>query len=101
MLKTNRFVKTVATISVALVLTLGGASAAQAKTNTAEARCQLIQISPNTIVGHVEGYGEGNTVDKARAAALKDADRRVPAGHYKRHCVVSINGRMGGGGGRF
>lgn len=56
------------------------------------ARCQLVRYGGGGAgtVGYVTGYGS------SRAAALSDADRQVPRGHYKRHCNTRIST-----GGRF
>lgn len=54
------------------------------------ARCQLVRIRDNNVVGYVTGSG------KTRNEALAAANASVPLGHYKRHCQVSY-----GLGGRF
>lgn len=64
---------------------------------TSHQKCQLVRISPNFVVGYIEGDGTGNTAEKARLAALRQIDRMVPKGHYKRHC----HGGWSSGGGRF
>ncbi|SHF58195.1 hypothetical protein [Streptoalloteichus hindustanus] len=54
---------------------------------TVTVRCDLVKHGGHT-VGKVEGTGSGKTRPAAVAAAKKDADRKVPRGHYKRHCKV-------------
>lgn len=75
-----------------------GTDVAQAATWRAYTKCQLVRISPNSVVGYVEGYGYGTNESAARNASLRDANENVPAGHYKRHCQTTASNRTAGGG---
>jgi len=97
----KKLVSIVGTAVLALALAVGVPTAAEAATWKAWAKCQVVQINPNTVVGYVEGYGEGNSEANARSAALKDVDKRISNGQYKRHCQVTTSSRSRPGGGRF
>lgn len=73
-----------------------GEPAAHAATYNANARCQLVRIKPFGVVGYIEGSSSASTAEQARLEALRDVDARVPQGHYKRHCNVTIRKSYGG-----
>ena len=75
-----------------------GDSVAQAATYIASTRCQLVRISPNTVVGYIEASGKGSSAKAASKASLQAVNDMVPRGHYKRHCQTNV---WGVGGGRF
>lgn len=76
------------TLSAPIVATAApSAPAISAPDATAAARgkyitkCQLVRYEGGTtVVGYIYGYG------KTRLESVRDANRQVPAGHYKRHC---------------
>lgn len=92
----------IALLSLALVAFLGFSlpTAAEAAVYKATAKCQVVQIKPHSVLGYVEGYGEGNSELNARSAALKDDDTRIETGQYKRHCQADVSSRSGRPGGR-
>ncbi|SES31841.1 hypothetical protein CCYS_04450 [Corynebacterium cystitidis DSM 20524] len=53
-------------------------------------KCHLVRIRDSYTIGYVVGHGA------TKKEAMKDADRNVPRGHYKRHCNT-VGGRGSGG----
>jgi RHS repeat-associated protein len=70
------------------------------RTYTVTVQCQVVNFFLGTVVGHVRGTGRANSMAQAVNIAQKNANRHVPAGHYKRHCKViatpkNVSGRSG------
>ncbi|MEU5671139.1 hypothetical protein ABZ749_12375 [Micromonospora sp. NPDC047753] len=53
---------------------------------TVTVRCHVVRIKDTTVVDVIYGTGTGTTYNSAKLNAEKDANRKVPPGHYKRHC---------------
>jgi hypothetical protein len=84
---------TIVTVSAATTLTAApGKTLTSTSRTTYIAKCQYVRYGGGGAgtIGYITGYGYSTE------EALRDVDRQVPRGHYKRHCQIRRSG-----GGRF
>lgn len=63
---------------------------AVAASYTVTVKCQLVRFDPPpaTAIGYITGTGSGPNYQTALNNAKRNADTKVPQGHYKRHCYA-------------